>query len=153
VDVLTVVLAGGFKGILENPAYLIGVPLLALGALGALVAMSPVELRWPDRPSDLEADIIPAPEGHPTAKVYLQVGTILAVITGIEVAVYYLDLVEGLLLGVLLVLSAMKFVLVVLWFMHLRYDTRLFSVLFGGGLALVVALFLVVLGTLGANLI
>lgn len=152
-DMLSVVLAGGFKGILENPAYLIGIPLLALGALGALVAMSPIELRWPERPADLEAEILPEPAGQPTASIYIRVGIILAVITAIEVAVYYIDLVEGMLLGVLLVLSAMKFVLVVLWFMHLRYDTRLFSVLFSGGMALVVALFLVVLGTLGANLI
>jgi len=55
--------------------------------------------------------------------------------------------------GVLLALSAMKFVLVALWFMHLRFDTRLFSILFGGGLALIVALIMVVLATLGSNLI
>ena len=152
-ELAAVVLAAGPKGIFENPGYLIGIPLVGLGILGALVVLSPIELRWPERPADLEAEIIEAPEGQPTAKIYIQVGAILAVITALEVAVYYMDVVQGLLLGVLLTLSALKFVLVVLWFMHLRFDTRAFSILFGGGLALAAALFLVVLATLGSNLI
>jgi hypothetical protein len=35
-------LAGGAKGFLEDPAYLIGVPLLALGVVGLLVVLSPI---------------------------------------------------------------------------------------------------------------
>lgn len=35
-------LASGAKGVLEDPAYLMGVPLLALGIVGALIALSPV---------------------------------------------------------------------------------------------------------------
>jgi hypothetical protein len=37
--------------------------------------------------------------------------------------------------------------------MHLRFDNRLLSILFSGGLALVMALFIVVLATLGSNLV
>jgi cytochrome c oxidase subunit 4 len=152
-ELVLVVLASGVKGVLESPFYLIGIPLLALGALGVAVAASPIELRWPDRPADLEAEIITAPEGHPTAAQYIRVGLILGVITAIEVAVYYVDVAEGLFLAILLALSVMKFVLVVLWFMHLYFDNRMFSILFGGALSLVLALFLVVLATLGSNLI
>jgi hypothetical protein len=36
--------------------------------------------------------------------------------------------------------------------MHLRFDNRLFSTLFTGGLMLVAAIFIVVLATLGASL-
>ncbi len=35
-------LASGAKGVLEEPAYLMGVPLLALGIVGALIALSQV---------------------------------------------------------------------------------------------------------------
>ena len=73
--------------------------------------------------------------------------------TAVEVAVYYVDALAGALLGILMVLSAMKFVLVVLWFMHLRFDNRLFSILFAGGLVLAVLLFAVVLSSLGASLV
>jgi cytochrome c oxidase subunit 4 len=85
--------------------------------------------------------------------VYIQVGTILAVITALEVAIYYLNIVQGLLTGALLALSALKFVMVALWFMHLRFDTKLFTVLFSGALLGVIALFMVVLVSLGASFV
>jgi caa(3)-type oxidase subunit IV len=144
----------GPKGVFENPAYLLGLPLLALGALGVLLALSPIDIRWPQPtpPSEPE-EILPAPEGHPTAEVYIRVGLILGVITAVEVAVYYIDALSGALLAILLVLSAGKFALVALWFMHLRFDNRLLSIFFTGGLLLVAALLMVVLASLGASLV
>ena len=145
----------GPKGFFENPAYLLGVPLLALGAAGLLIALSPVTIRWPQpQEGGAEAEeILPAPEGHPTAEVYVRVGLILAAVTAIEVIVYYVEALEGALLGILLTLSTLKFALVALWFMHLRFDNRLLSVLFTGGLLLVAALFFIVLASLGASLV
>ena len=146
----------GPKGVFENPAYLLGLPLLALGALGVLVALSPIDIRWPypqpPGPAD-EEEILPAPEGHPTAAIYVRVGLILGAVTALEVMVYYIEALSGVLLAILLVLSGLKFVLVALWFMHLRFDNRIFSVFFTGGLLLAGALFLVVLASLGASLV
>jgi len=144
----------GPKGFFENPAYLLGLPLAILGALGILAVFSPIELRWPQTgPSAAEGEMAIAAEGHPTAGTYVMVGTILAAITVFEVIVYYVDALSGALVGILLTLSAMKFALVALWFMHLRFDNRLLSILFAGGLMLVVALFFVVLASLGASLV
>ena len=145
------ILSPGVKGFFEDPRYLLGLPLAALGAAGILLALSPVELRWP-QPATQPAHLAPGAEGHPSPSVYITVGVILAVVTMIEVGVYYMDIVQGALVTVLLLLSAMKFVMVVLWFMHLRFDSKIFSVLFAGGLLLVVALFVVVLTSLGASL-
>ncbi|MGB2694032.1 MAG: cytochrome C oxidase subunit IV family protein [Dehalococcoidia bacterium] len=147
-----IVLSSGLKGLLENSGFLIGLPLVALGALGALVALMPVEVRWGERVpvGQVAAE---AYEGHPGPETYVKVGLILAVITAIEVAIYYTNLAQGALLGILLVLSALKFVMVVLWFMHLRFDNSLFSTLFTGGVILATGLFIVVLTTLGANLV
>lgn len=153
-DAATVLLSSGPKGFFEDPAWLIGLPLLGLGVFGVLLAMSPIELRWPQFPDAApEPELLPYPDGHPTPLVYVQIGLILAVITAVEVVAYYLDIARGALLAVLLTLSIAKFVLVVLWFMHLRFDSRLFSILFSGGLVLVIALFMVVLATLGSNLV
>jgi len=145
----------GPKGVFENPAYLLGLPLLALGALGVLIALSPVEIRWPQwQPGVPEVEeLLPPPEGHPTAEVYVRVGLILAAVTALEVVVYYIEALSGALLAILLVLSAGKFALVALWFMHLRFDNRLLSIFFTGGLLLVAALFMVVLASLGASLV
>ena len=147
----------GPKGFFENPAYLLGVPLVILGALGALLVFTPVEMRWPQpqtQPATAEVEMeYIAVEGHPAAGTYVLVGAILAFVTMLEVAVYYIHALHGPLVGILLALSILKFVMVALWFMHLRFDSRLFTVLFGGGLALVIALFCVVLATLGASLV
>ena len=150
---------------LENPAYVLGVPLAVLGILGLLLVIAPVQITWPQPPGP-EVDAararmdaawaptdIAAHEGHPSPSQYIVVGLILGVVTAVEVAVYYVDTLAGVLLGILMVLSAMKFILVMLWFMHLRFDNQLFSILFSGGLVLAVLLFIVVLSTLGASLV
>lgn len=60
----------------------------------------------------------------------------LAVITGSEIVVIFLPLPALLILGILAVLSVVKFFAVVLWFMHLIYDARLLFWLFLSGLIL-----------------
>ena len=74
------------------------------------------------------------PAGHPNARRYVEIALILAVLTAIEVAVYYQPSLSKALIPILLTLSAIKFALVVLWYMHLKFDNRLFSMLFSLGL-------------------
>lgn len=90
---------------------------------------------------------------HPSALEYLQIGAVLSVITAVEVGLYYIDMSHNLLVVLLLVLSAVKFSLVVLWFMHLKFDNRLFSQFFAGGFLLALAIFAVALSTLHGKLI
>jgi len=90
---------------------------------------------------------------HPGPAEYIKIGLTLAVITAVEVAVYYIDALSDVLIPILIVLSALKFSLVVLWFMHLKFDNRLFSTFFVGGLMLAATLFVVVLATLGGKLV
>ena len=139
---------------LDDPAILAGIPLLAIGLMGAAIAM--MASFAPERPMALEQGTAVRGRahvgGHPTPAEYVNIGLILGAITGIEVIVYYIDAISGALVPILLILSATKFALVVLWFMHLRFDNALFSTLFTGGLMLVAAIFIVVLATLGASL-
>jgi cytochrome c oxidase subunit IV len=71
---------------------------------------------------------------HPTAGTYVKVGVILTVITMLEVWAYYIPslVASPFFVPLLLIMSAMKFVIVVLFYMHLRYDHRLFRALFTG---------------------
>jgi cytochrome c oxidase subunit 4 len=87
-------------------------------------------------------------EGHhgATDKQYILIALALALITGLEVSISYIDI-GPLFLPLLLVLMAIKFVVVVSYFMHLKFDNRLFSVMFYLGLALAVTLYAVVLAT------
>ncbi len=65
----------------------------------------------------------------------------LAIITGVEIVAIFLPLSAGLLLAGLGVLSLVKFIAVILWFMHLIYDHRLLFWLFMAGLLLACATF------------
>jgi cytochrome c oxidase subunit 4 len=84
---------------------------------------------------------------HPSEWEYIKVALVLAIITLAEVAVYYVESLEGLLVPILIVFSTVKFALVVLWFMHLRFDSRLFRRLFMTGLVLAAFCYLAVLST------
>ena len=84
----------------------------------------------------METPTQPHEQGHPQPLEYVKVAVVLCIVTSIEVAIYYLDAIRPALVPILLVLSAFKFALVVLWFMHLRFDNKLFSTLFVGGLIL-----------------
>lgn len=71
---------------------------------------------------------------HPTAKMYVVIGVILTMITALEVSAYYIPAWEGSAIYVpsMLFLSAVKFITVVMFYMHLKYDHKLFRVLFTG---------------------
>jgi cytochrome c oxidase subunit IV len=70
----------------------------------------------------------------PKTKVYLLVAFILTVITAVEVAVYYIDPIKNsaIFVPLLLVMSAVKFFTVVAFYMHLKYDHKIFRALFVG---------------------
>ena len=75
-------------------------------------------------------------QAHATTATYLRIAAILVMITLIEVGVFYVPAFHGVLVPVLLVLSALKFALVVMFYMHLKFDNRFFAFLFGGPLLL-----------------
>jgi heme/copper-type cytochrome/quinol oxidase subunit 4 len=95
----------------------------------------------------------PHETAHPGPAEYARIGIILAVVTAVEVAMFYAGIAQWALVSILVVLSGVKFTLVVLWFMHLKFDARLFSTLFVAGILLAGALFVVVLATLGGGLV
>jgi cytochrome c oxidase subunit 4 len=78
----------------------------------------------------------PAEHAHPGARAYVIIALILAVITAVEVAVYYIPELRPFIVPILVILSAVKFWMVVAFFMHLWFDHVSFSWYFGGGLAL-----------------
>lgn len=89
----------------------------------------------------------PKVEPYPGPLEYVRIAVILAVITAVEVAVYYIDAFERILPPTLMALAVTKFSLVAMWYMHLKFDSRFFSALFVGGLLSAVTAFVVVLLT------
>jgi cytochrome c oxidase subunit IV len=73
---------------------------------------------------------------HPTWSTYWKVATILTVITVVEVWAYYVPsfVASRAFVPTLLIMSAAKFAIVVMFYMHLKYDHKLFRALFTGPL-------------------
>lgn len=79
---------------------------------------------------------------HPTTWTYVKVAALLALVTVVEFGIIYVGEAGSVVIPFLIVLSAWKFALVAMFYMHLRFDARLFSGLFAGGLGLAAAVVL-----------
>ena len=92
--------------------------------------------------------------GHATVRTYVHVAIVLAIITALEVATLYVPGIPNPVLVIsLLVMSAVKFYLVVGFFMHLKYDHPIMRALFVGPLAIAVAIILAVMALFSAFLL
>lgn len=80
-----------------------------------------------------------AHSGHPTPATYFKVAMILSAITAAEVGIFYATWLGYGIIPVLAIMSTAKFILVGMFYMHLKYDHRLFSGLFVTGLLLATA--------------
>jgi len=86
---------------------------------------------------------------HPTDTQYMLVALILAGLTAIEVAISYIKGLGDASAPLLLVLAAVKFFLVVSFFMHLKFDNKLFRRLLVTGIILAVTVYTIVFLELG----
>jgi cytochrome c oxidase subunit 4 len=84
---------------------------------------------------------------HPGPGEYVTIGAILAALTVMEVLLFYANAVPAVTIPSLLALTFLKFGLVVLWFMHLRFDHRLFRRLFVAGIAIAVVVYGITIST------
>lgn len=82
--------------------------------------------------------------GHPTPLTYFKVAITLSVITAAEFGIFYVEWIGYGIIPILTLMSAAKFILVAMFYMHLRYDklginfagreVPIFSVMFVAGL-------------------
>ncbi len=85
---------------------------------------------------------------HPSDRKYIQIALILAVLTAAEVVTFYVeDRLGSLLVPILLAMMVVKFFIVAAWFMHLRFDSNLFTRVFVSGIILAVAVYIAFLAT------
>lgn len=90
---------------------------------------------------------------HPTDGMYVRIALILGVLTAIEVATYFLEggaveISRDVLVPVILVIMVVKFAIVALYFMHLKYDDPILSRVFLAGILIALAVFVVMLSTM-----
>jgi len=94
---------------------------------------------------------VPSPTSHRHKSrfhIFMQIAMALAVITGMEIVIIFMPLVDWFVYAALAILSAVKFLAVILYFMHLRWDKVFCTILFfiglllgGGTMAALIGLF------------
>jgi cytochrome c oxidase subunit 4 len=87
---------------------------------------------------------------HPSDGQYILIALILAAITALEVATYYVDFFKDhfeFLLIALLPMMIVKFGIVAAFFMHLRFDNKILRRVFVSGIVLATAVYMIALST------
>ncbi|MGB8859192.1 MAG: cytochrome C oxidase subunit IV family protein [Ilumatobacteraceae bacterium] len=82
----------------------------------------------------------------PTDQYFIKVALILALFTALETSTFWLDF-GAFATPLLLILMTIKFFMIILIFMHLKFDNKLFSAMFYIGLGLAVLVYCVFLAT------
>ena len=103
--------------------------------------IGPVESQGPGTKPGTD-NMVDNHEHHPGPRTYIQVAIVLAIVTAVEVAIYYVEGLESVLVPLLIILSIAKFVAVVGYFMHLKFDDRRFRFMFVGGLVITFSVFI-----------
>jgi len=93
------------------------------------------------------------PGEHATVGTYVRVALVLTGVTALEVGVIYVRQLAPIIVPLLLAMSAAKFALVALFFMHLRYESRALAFLFVGPLILAAGLVVALMTLTGAFLV
>lgn len=91
-------------------------------------------------------------DDHVSDWVYIKVAALLAFLTAVEVFMHFESvhqLSDTMITIILLVLMVLKFALVGLYFMHLKYDNSVFTKMLGSGLVFVYPVYMVMAYALG----
>ncbi len=83
--------------------------------------------------------------GHPTPVTYAKVAALLGIITAIEFVIFYVEAIENVVVPMFLILSAVKFAMVSMFYMHLKFDSKIFSGFYVGGLILATSVIMALL--------
>ena len=76
---------------------------------------------------------------HPGEPTYIKVAAILTTVTIAEVAVYYIGSLRSILVPALIIMSVGKFIAVVSYFMHLKFDDKRLALIFAFAMGITLA--------------
>ncbi len=86
-----------------------------------------------------------------TVRQYVYMGIFLTVVTAVEFVMVEMAINNAILIPALIILTAAKFMVVVIWFMHLRWDSPLLTKLFTSSFVLASAILLALLALFWAG--
>ena len=86
---------------------------------------------------------------HPEPITYFKVAMALVALTALEVVVFYFEWLGYAIIPVMAILSIGKFGIVVMYYMHLKFDEKLLTYVFMAGLILAVVVIMCIMALFG----
>ncbi len=146
-----------WKAFFEDPAQLVGAPLLLIGGLGLLIAM--VTLMFsPSMPTAATAQGHAVPTVRrgvvqPTLETYAGIIGIILGLTVIELLLFAFGIKYPVFIGILFGMTVLKIALVIMFFFHLKYDSRMFTTAFLSTFAIIAAAAVLIVSAIVGNMV
>ena len=107
----------------------------------------------PERASEPARDATTHGAGHASVATYVKIAIVLSAVTALEVGVVFVRGLAPIIVPLLLGMATAKFALVALFFMHLRYESRVLTTVFVGPLLIAIGLAVALMTLAGAFLV
>ena len=147
-----------WKAFFENPAQLVGAPLLLIGGLG--LAIGAVTLLFSPALQTTtpqgHAAAPPAPRRgivQPTLETYAGIIGIVLGLTVIELLLFAFGIKYPVFVGILFGMTIVKVALVVMFFFHLTFDSRMFTTAFLSTFAIIAATAVIIVSAVVGNMV
>ena len=95
----------------------------------------------------------PHAQDHASVATYVKVAVVLSVVTALEVGVTFVRALTPVIVPLLIGMAIAKFALVAMFFMHLKFDSKILTVVFAGPLIIAVGLVVALMTLSGAFLV
>jgi len=140
------------KAFFENPAQLVGAPLLVIGALGLAVAAVTLLFSGPAQ-ATTHGPVARRGVSQPAVNDFIGIVAIIAVLTAIEFLLFAFGIQHNVFIGILFGMTVVKLALVVMFFLHLNYDNRMFTNAFLTTFAVVAGAAVVIVSAIVGNMV
>jgi len=144
------------KAFFENPAQIVGAPLLVIGALGLAVAAIAVMFS-PSMPTTATATAqgpsVRRGVAQPSLDDYVGIIATIAALTALEFLLFVFGIQYSVFVGILFGMTVVKITLVIMFFFHLKFDSRMFTTAFLASFAVAAAAAVIIVSTIVGNLV
>ena len=145
-----------WKAFFENPAQIVGAPLLLIGAMGLAVAAVTVLFAPAMQATAAQGQAAPSVRRgvvQPTLETYAGIIGIVMGLTVIELLLFALGITYPVFVGILFGMTIVKIALVVMFFFHLKFDSRMFTTPFLSTFAIIAATAVIVVSAVVGNMV
>lgn len=145
-----------WKAFFENPAQLVGAPLLLIGGLGLAIAAVTLLSSPAMQTAAAQGQSAPAARRgvvQPTIETYAGIIGIVLGLTVIELLLFAFGIKYPVFVGILFGMTIVKIALVVMFFFHLKFDSRMFTTAFLSTFAIIAATAVIIVSAVVGNMV